>query len=381
MNDKLGYYTCNGIKFTSKIRGAIYAQATGKQLEWHFNEEEFNNFPWHIEPEFTLDQLYDLRAKTLREEYDYLILCYSGGSDSNQIVESFIRQNIFLDEIVSNFPLSASEKFLSTDRSQTDSWNLFGEFKLNTAEKLDYIKNNCPGTKISVFDTSDLLMSSFITSEDTDWVLTKKETLNPSGSTQFNYTHFKEIRTKFDLGKKIGIIVGVDKPRLVIKDKKLYLYFVDKAANIIPIEENFTDYPNAKPVLFYWDPDSSVLLAKQAHVMLNWLNKNPQLQKYWETTDWKFGREINEKLMKTILYPTTWDNRSFQVVKPAGDWFCELDAWFINGYKGHRAHNIWKDGLDYISKKIPSYLRLDALGNPDGTLAIHSPRYYIGDIT
>ena len=105
MNKKLGYYSCNGIEFESKIRAAVYAEAIKQPIKWHFNESHFSQFPWHIEPEQSLTELYNLRSRQIREEYDYVVICYSGGADSNNIVESFIRQGLHIDEIVSNWPL------------------------------------------------------------------------------------------------------------------------------------------------------------------------------------------------------------------------------------------------------------------------------------
>ena len=380
MNKKLGYYSCNGIEFESKIRAAIYSEAVKKSVVWHFNEDYFTKFPWHIEPEQSLSQLYDLRSKQIREEYDYVVICYSGGSDSNNIVESFIRQGLHIDEIVSNWPLDMSEKFLSTDPNEKSSWNIMGEFRLHTADRLNYIKAKCPNTKIRMFDTSDLLVKSFLQAEDKDWVLDKKEVLNPAGSTHFNYTHFTDIRRQFDKDKKIAMVVGVDKPRCQIIDNNFYIYFVDKVANIVNVSDHLKEYPNATPVYYYWDTDSAILLAKQAHTILNWLVANPQYQKFWRTRDFKVIREVHEPLLKSVLYSDTWNMNWYQATKPSKDWYSELDIWFQQGYKDTKEYQIWKAGIDYISKKIPSNIFLDEQGNPAGTVMIPSQNYLVGTL-
>ena len=78
MQTKVSYYKVDGILFNSKIQAALFAQKTNKPLEWVFTpDSEFSKYPWHIEPLSTLDQLYDKRARELREKYDYLILGYS----------------------------------------------------------------------------------------------------------------------------------------------------------------------------------------------------------------------------------------------------------------------------------------------------------------
>ena len=102
INKKLGYYTVGDVEFDSKIKACIYAQTNNQDVVWHFNNEIFEKYSWHIEPEKSLDELYDLRARQLRESYDYIMLSFSGGSDSNQIAESFMRQGLLIDEIIVN---------------------------------------------------------------------------------------------------------------------------------------------------------------------------------------------------------------------------------------------------------------------------------------
>ena len=383
MNKKLGYYICNGIEFRSKIRGAIYSEATKKPLEWIFNSDTFSKFPWHIEPEFSLSELYDLRAKQIREEFDHVIICYSGGSDSHNIVESFIRQGLHIDEIVCNYPVEASEKFLSSSRNDKASWNTVNEFRFHTVDRLNYIKNKCPNTKIKMLDTSDLIIDSLVISEDKYkyWVLDKNEVLNPSGTNQFNYPYFKDLRNQFDKDKRIAVVVGVDKPKCRIVDDNFYLYFTDKVANINNATDHLSEYSNTVPVYFYWDPDNVVTLAKQAHLLLKWLKANPQYQKYWKTRDTKTMRKVHEPIMKSILYADTWDMAWWQASKASADWYCEIDRWFFHTHKDSREFQFWKSGIDYLSKQIPSFLSHDSSGNPTGILVIHSPDYFIGRLS
>ena len=102
MNKNLGYYTVGNREFFSKIQACIHATTTNQDPIWHFNNDVFNNFDWTIEPSETLDELYNARARQLREEYDYVALSYSGGSDSHNILMSFLRQGLHIDELIIN---------------------------------------------------------------------------------------------------------------------------------------------------------------------------------------------------------------------------------------------------------------------------------------
>jgi len=110
MNKKLGYYSIGLQNFASKIDACILGTKVIDRLnlnvnpfnivKWHFNDEVFDNYDWRVEPEESLDELYNKRARTLRDQYDYIIISYSGGADSHNMLMSFLRQGLFVDEIV-----------------------------------------------------------------------------------------------------------------------------------------------------------------------------------------------------------------------------------------------------------------------------------------
>jgi hypothetical protein len=379
MIKKLGYYVCNDKEFDSKIRALIYASSIKKPITWIFNDDQFNTYPWHEESPFTLDELYNRRAREIREQYDYVILCYSGGSDSNNVLESFLRQGLLIDEIVTNWALDVSESFNQLSVTQRSTWNHNSEFKLHTASRLDYIKQTSPKTKITVIDTSEVLVKTFLDADDESWVLKKNAVLNATGSSQYNYIHFANIRKQFDKDKKIALVIGTDKPKLKIEDNKLYMFFADKAVNMVSIREHILEYPNAHPVFFYWDPDCIEMLSKQGHTVLHWLKANPQYQWILKSTDYKITRRMQEELLKTVVY-SNWNTAWFQVFKSLNDWDSELDYWFTRGWKGTKEYEIWLAGIKYLTNQIPEFLDKDKSGNVRGTKTMYSNRFYIGSL-
>lgn len=381
MDRRLGYYTCNGKEFESKIQALMYATIVNQEPRWYFNNEVFDNYNWAQEPELDLDQYYDRRAREIREQYDYVILSYSGGSDSNNVLESFLRQGLLIDEVVTHWSLDASKRFLVHDVNERSSWNLNAEFQLNTANRLNYIRNASPRTKITVNDTSQALVDSFLKAGDASWVQDKREVLNANGTNNYNYTYFKDIRETFDRGKRIALVLGIEKPKVRIIDNKLYLFFIDKLANIISVQDHIQEYPNARTEYFYWSPDCTDLLAKQSHVMLKFINANPQYKSAFESRDHKIIRTVQEDLYKKCLY-TTWNPTWFQVKKPFEDWDCEFDYWFSRGWAGTREHAIWHAGLDHVAKRINKFLIRNEDGTVQGrTVPFFSPFYYIGPVT
>jgi hypothetical protein len=379
LNEKLGFYECNEIKFESKIQAFLYSDQVKKEVNWFFNDNVFNTYPWHIEPLESLDDLYDLRARQLREQYDYLILSFSGGADSNNILQSFIRQNLFIDEIVINTMEKGSEKFTILDSKVKDGWNTGAEHHLQTIPRLKESEKFLSKTKITILDLTDHLFNTLEKSKDESWIFDKREKLNPIGITRFNYIHFDEVRKQFDKNKKIAIILGIDKPKTLISKNKFYLRFNDRTANMVSIVNHFKDYTNSTVEYFYWDPSCTKMLCKQAHVIKRWLEIAPQYKKIWDvdTTTYKLVVLEHERLLRNIIY-TNWNPDWFQVDKPESDWFCEFDHWFIKGFQGTRANQIWHRGINFASEILSNHLRRNSQGNPDG-LKLFTKKYFIGD--
>lgn len=379
MNKKIGYYTCNGIEFESKIQALMFSKASNKPVQWWFNNDVFDHYPWHIEPELTLDQLYNARARQIREQYDYVILSYSGGADSNNVLESFLRQGLFIDEVVTNWALDASEKYTVLDVNERSAWNNNAEFKLHTTNRLNYIKSVSPGTKITVNDTSKALVESFLSAGDASWINKKREILNAGGTNVYNYAYFDDLRKQFDKGKRIAIVVGADKPKLKIINDTFNLFFVDKSVNMISIQDHIDEYPNAEPVYFYFDPQCADLICKQSHTVLKWIQANPHHKATWIKTDPHTLRHVQEELLKTIIY-STWNPSWFQIQKSVSDWDDEIDYWFSRGWAGTKEHTIWLEGLKHVQSKIGDLLAKNPDGSTRGLAAMYSQNYFIGNI-
>jgi hypothetical protein len=367
MNKKLGYYTVDNLEFESKIQACIYATKLKKEIVWNFNNEILSNYNWSIEPDNSLDELYDRRSKQLRETYDYIIISYSGGADSHNIVESFLRQGLHIDELVVNTMEKLNQKSTILDINVKNPENAAAEHYLQTIPRLEEIKKRSPNTKITILDMSDYLLNSWLDTGDASWINDKIEGLNPLNVTRFNYLHFSDVRKHFDKNKKIGIIIGVEKPRTFISPEGVfYIRFVDRATNIIPVSQHIKEYDNSTVEYFYWSPDAIDMLCKQAHVIKKWLEFNKDKQSLWYSKNLTFDtfRLIHERILRSLIY-TTWNDNWYQADKATRDWYSEFDSWFINGFKGTSQHQIWSEGIEYVKSNASKFINMSK-GFADG---------------
>lgn len=376
---RIGYYICDGINFESKIRALLHSKATGKPVEWIFNDKVFKSFNWTVEPELDLEALYDKRARQLRDKYDYLILSYSGGADSHNALMAFVRQGLLIDEILVNTMETASSKFVDLDPNNKSPENTPAEYQLQTVPRLKEIAWQIPKTKITVTDLTDHIFSSFEDAKDASWVLTKKERINPVGTTRYNYLYFNEVRKNFDRNKKIALVMGIEKPKVQIVNGELFMTFLDRVVNTASVADHFWEYTNSSIEFFYWSPDCVPLMIKQGHVIKRWLEANPALQVDWlkENITPEKARRYQEKLLKGLLY-STWNQDWFQTEKAVRDWDSEFDNWFIDGYKDTKAFQIWKEGVDYLRTELDGFHNIQK-GEPNG-LVFFSKHYNLGPV-
>ena len=94
------YYCSDGAKFFSKIEAIEYSNQSFLPLYFYYYDHIYDKLDWSIEPPHSLEYYYVEQAKRIRDKYDYVILCYSGGYDSTNILETFRYNNIKLDKIV-----------------------------------------------------------------------------------------------------------------------------------------------------------------------------------------------------------------------------------------------------------------------------------------
>jgi hypothetical protein len=340
-------------------------------VKWIFNNDVFDHYDWTVEPFESLDELYNQRAKNIREKYDYVMLSYSGGADSHNVYEAFRRQDLLIDEIIVNNMHNASKNFIHHDPKNFTNVNApETEYFLNTLPKLKEIQNQMPKTKISVFDMSDHIFN-YLGNADEDWIINQREVLNPVGLTRFDYLAFSSVKKTLDKGKKIALITGVDKPKTFIRNGELFIRFVDRGANINSAADHHKSYENCTIEHFYWAPESTKILCKQGHTIKKFLETNLNYQEEWmdNKIDHRIVRLKHERILRSVLY-STWDDSWYQADKSILNWHNEFDNWFYTYYRDSTAYVNWQRGLNFVKDNLTAFLTFTPKGKPDGLLPI-----------
>lgn len=374
-NPKLGFYTVGNQRHFIKPQALIAATRTGQFPEWNFNRDIFDPYPWAVEPEVSLRELYRLRAQQLRDRYDYIRLEVSGGGDSSTAAYSFIMNGIHLDEVVFRYP-KTGEKNVTDDPFNTKPENTLSEWRYAAQPFLKWVADHAPQTKITIHDYSEDMLRS---GHDEDWIFRTKDYFQPGHAFKHTVDAVDSHKQTLDQGLKVCMLWGVDKPKVCIKDSKWYLYFMDIQANNANPEVGQWD--NVTNEYFYWTPDMPELLCKQAHVIRRWfdLPSNTYLQHLARWPNYSFAQRTTfEHIVKPLLYPD-YDPATFQTSKPTNSFYNEMDHWFYTNFQHTRAHQVWRAGLDYLVANIDAKFFNREMGRPVGFVGFISPFYYLGD--
>ena len=264
--DIFGYYTVGKLKVYSQIEAVEISQRLNLPIDWHFNEEVFRHCDWTVEPKESISDLYRKRCEQLRENYDHLILVYSGGADSDNILNFFIENNIRLDEVVSYMDYEGSQNRLSQFNAEI--------FEV-AIPKIKKIQEKQPLLKHTIIDTTQLTLKKF-SSLNLDLIYNQNTTTGTFSTIKdemkMTQKHWREM---FSIGKKVGFIWGVDKPKVLVDDDLNCNYIfacAGIAAAITPAMQrrnNTWEFDE----LFYWSPDFPKIPIKQAHIIKNFTKR------------------------------------------------------------------------------------------------------------
>ena len=172
--DKFGFYQVGDFRTYSKFEAIEQHTKTNKKLQWNFNDTIYRSYKWDQEPEESLSELYRQRAQQIREQYDYVVLWFSGGADSTNILNAFIDNNIKLDEVASYVNYEATG----------DRFNhLNAEIYHVAAPVVNVAKEKQPWLQHTVIDLAALTIEYFAdTSAKFDWIYQVNGYVNPNAA-------------------------------------------------------------------------------------------------------------------------------------------------------------------------------------------------------
>jgi len=408
IKNDIGYYTVNNIPYGNKFEAVMSAQQTQSEIKWHFFEEVFDNVNWFDEPTTSLDELYRIRAQQIRDKYDYIIVFCSGGADSNNVIRTFIKNNIHVDEVMGIAPMTALNNW-NFDSTNISENNTISETKFALLPLLHEVTTKSPKTKVTLHDYFNEMKDY----NDEQWVYDSCGNVTTVLTSHFtDVLKFKHIDNLVQQGKRVALLFGADKPVLrILPDGGIYFLFADAGINYLNMPKH-REHPNVDRVMFYTTAELPEMLVKQAHVTaraihlpenkficdslkivenqriigsitlqqrmeyqekhnMNVVSKSDLFNNYMNSVyspnrDTKMSlKTIYQRMIVPFIYPTTYSKNLFQCQKVDIDsgFFTKDQAWVHLLHKNTRISDMIISGTKSLYDSIsPKYLNMNGSG-------------------
>jgi hypothetical protein len=375
--EKYGYWGYLNKKFLNKFEALANATSTTKhEVKFRYHDQVWSKFDRTLLGKYSLNELYKQRAQQLRDKYDYLILYYSGGADSHNILRTFIDNNILLDEVCVKWPKLLMDGGLYTpNQHDTSAKNYWSEWNYSVKPTLEWLSQNHPSIKITIKDYTDSIDKLKIEPmfEKLNFVRGGGILLNSVISTSENIV--------LDKGKTVSHIYGIDKPLLHTDEKHIFMFFSDVCLDQACRSELVEDSTEC----FYWAPDFPLLPFEQAYQLSLYYKANPHTQKFlWNDLPTPLDvrtmkNQFQNSVARQLLYDN-WDGR-FQADKPSSSSRKDKFFWF---YEHSELENVRMNYYDSLKQRVElidtKYLAVPT----DGSIPVYnvcvSNKFYITTI-
>lgn len=237
------YYIVNGNRYYNIYLAQYESYKSGAPVQFYCNTAEYDKLDWTQEPQESMEVLMDRHALHLRNKYERLIFFWSGGTDSQTMLDVFVRNQIHIDEIVcignetlSYMPMSHGEWL------QHHYWD--------------------KSTTITLIDKLDLTLRAQVI-RDENWAtenIGDIRTFTNGGTDSLSYAMCEVRHGAYNW----AMVSGHEKPYLVYQNGSWWARQEDR-----PMRQTFGI---SRVECFFLDP---VLNLKQSHMLKNALNKLP----------------------------------------------------------------------------------------------------------
>lgn len=352
--DRYGYYQVGDVRTYSRYERMDLLHEHPCDWSWHYNDDFFSQYDWTQEPIESIDQLYRARAKQLREENEYLVVYYSGGYDSANMLHAFLDSGMYPDEIAIFY--SRHDKVS----------NQYLELRDITWKKVDELIKRYPQIKVRRIDYSehicrwDKIIDEFGDGKRYIDQFGGAITLNHIVIDAMMYL-IEDWKNMSEQNKKIILVHGADKPQLRYLDNRWIFNFHDALAQLFvgPLAQVISDRMPNNNEAFYWAPTElcAKIIIKQCHLLKQLydlrakenFSKIEEAKSYTQGYGWTLD-VMSLPFVKTIYPRNFLENEEFFIKKNPSHVWGNRDQWYFNSdHPGSQKH--WAMYLSTFDEK------------------------------
>ena len=344
---KLGYYQHNGNDYPNKWEALANCPA-GEHVHWNFNDEIYSKYDWSKEPIHDLYELYKMRAIQIREEYDNVIVYFSGGIDSVCAIRSFLDNNIKVDAVImyGTWNFKDAEKY---------AFNL-EQFNIGMPLLKEYQK--IQDFELILLDTYQFYHNYV----DESWIYSTGQLCTPAVYINGFFHQDAKIQ-RYLMSGSTCFVRGMEKPR-VMYDQHLGKWqagFLDTSFLGSPSGELAIKNKWDLVEYFFWSPNLPELAIKQARIVYNYISKLVNAKELFKKHDNKnYSTDEYQKIVDPLIYGkyTTQQigkEKTYYSLPKAFDTPNKAykDGWFWDKEISTESWvKVWNEGIRLIDKTI-----------------------------
>ena len=249
------YWEYAGTRYKTKLKAIEASGGDIMSITFSAFDEAFYSYTWDIEPTESYEDLLRDRALQLRDTYKHIKLFFSGGHDSTLMLNTFLKHNIHIDEIII-YRYALNDNFTNNSNYEVDQFAI---------PFLKNIQQSMSKTKVTVWDFG---RDYFDKQVGDKWLFTKSN---------FDMRHWTLPNIK---GKNFCYLVGQLDPHVRYDNGLWYSDIFD--SNGMSETASFRNIE-----FFFTCPSFPALHAKQLHLVKNYLKDNNLLSVNTNTLHYK----------------------------------------------------------------------------------------------
>ena len=260
----LYYQVGKNIYYTNVEALAAFTKDTSQSLELKLKYKFIDNpILWRKEPPLHINHYADMNARVLRDRYDRLELRYSGGTDSQTVLASFIRTNV---------PVAVHHLATSNISNFTNDLYEHNKKDFERVAKLDNV------TEFKAHHFNDMTKKNFekaikhyvghvgtaLQNTGMAWMM---------GNDNSTFT--------LQIPENNGFVFGKEKPHLVIKDG-----WWNWTVNDAMFSDCHWNYEKGDMIWFWFSDDVPEIQIKLTHLHIRAIEEVARIEKTKITTQW-----------------------------------------------------------------------------------------------
>lgn len=290
ISDRKWYFRVGDKRYYNDVSALMaFSRDRSQQLEFVLDLPKLYAMDWSVEPKQNLNDLYDQLLNLIAKKYQNIILSYTGGTDSNTILDAIVRNNIsnvklvHVRNIVHDSNPIRKDEYLWIQQGLKERYGQHLQ-KLNITFQVHSLGTN-NGIDVQKYKDTHINWNTDVYGmHEFDFVV-------PHGWLSGSWSKSSGVLDNLFAKQQVCNLMGFEKPRLVI---------IDDVWHWQPVSSAYTATPCHNEIWFFLNDIMPEIQIKLSHIKIQTIERIYRRDKIKYTGVWqpneKYYVEINQSM-------------------------------------------------------------------------------------